>query len=109
MAAWLQLLLSLSKSSVYLYLPSGPMRLEGNGREQSTLPSYNQEFIIRQSLVKPAPIRVGDHAPRAEGYKVRHADTLLMLTNSIVSTGLHSDDYKTELGNCPHGSILDVV
>lgn len=59
--------------------------------------------------MKPAPIRVGDHAPRAEGYKVRHADTLLMLTNSIVSTGLHSDDYKTELGNCPHGSILDVV
>lgn len=56
------------------------MQSEGNGREQSTLPSYNQEFIIGQSLVKPAPIRVGDHAPRAEGYKVRHADTLLMLT-----------------------------
>ena len=85
------------------------MQSEGNGREQSTLPSYNQEFIIGQSLVKPAPIRVGDHAPRAEGYKVRHADTLLMLKNSIVSTGLPSDDYKTELGNCPHGSILEVV
>ena len=82
------------------------MQSEGNGREQSTLPSYNQEFIIGQSLVKPAPIRVGDHAPRAEGYKVRHADTL---SNSIVSTGLPSDDYKTELGNCPHGSILEVV
>ena len=91
---------------MYLYLPSGPMQSKGNGREQSTLPSYNQEFIIGQSLVKPAPIRVGDHAPRAEGYKVRHADTL---SNSIVSTGLPSDDYKTELGNCPHGSILEVV
>ena len=56
------------------------MQSEGNGREQSTLASYNQEFIIGQSLVKPAPIRVGDHTPRAEGYKVRHADTLLMLT-----------------------------
>lgn len=34
----------------------------------------------RANTCETAPIRVGDHAPRAEGYKVRHADTLLMLT-----------------------------